>query len=123
MSPSWPEERAKMAMKGLFRKVFGSNNKKRNPGACLRLNWLEDRTVPAVAAFGDSGFEAVVLSAGNFKYNALGSSWTFGGTSGISANGSGFTAGNPAAPQGNQVAFLQSQGSISHAITLAAGTY
>src|SRR5207249_4134291 len=38
-------------------------------------------------------------------------------------NGSGFTAGNPGAPQGGQVAFLQGTGSVSQSVTLAAGTY
>src|SRR5262249_56289269 len=34
-----------------------------------------------------------------------------------------FTAGNPDAPQGSQVAFLQATGSFSQSVTLAAGTY
>ncbi len=34
-----------------------------------------------------------------------------------------FTAGNPNAPVGNQVAFLKDSGSISQAVDLAAGTY
>jgi hypothetical protein len=34
-----------------------------------------------------------------------------------------FTAGNPPAPQGAQVAFLQGQGSVSQSVYLAAGTY
>ena len=45
-------------------------------------------------------------------------------TPGISGNGSGFTAGNPPAPQGAQVAFLQSTGSFSQAVAgWAAGSY
>jgi RHS repeat-associated protein len=53
------------------------------------------------------GFEAPALGAGNFQYSPTGGSWTFGGGTGISANGSGFTSGNPGAPQGGQVAFIQ----------------
>src|SRR5262249_7480154 len=66
-----------------------------------------------------------------FWYNpgaSDGSAWTFtakSGTngSGLSANQSAFTTGIANAPQGNQVAFLQGQASISQSITLAAGTY
>jgi len=54
----------------------------------------------------NSGFEAPALGTGNFQYSPTGGSWTFGGT-GISANGSTFTSGNPGAPQGGQVAFIQ----------------
>src|SRR5262249_8781436 len=43
---------------------------------------------------------------------------------GVAGNGSGFTAGNPSAPQGTQVGFLQGAGStISQAINFAVGTY
>ena len=41
----------------------------------------------------------------------------------MTANGTGFTSGNPDAPQGGQVAFIQGTGSISQAVTFAAGTY
>jgi RHS repeat-associated protein len=55
----------------------------------------------------NSGFETPALGAGNFQYSPTGGSWTFGGGTGISANGSGFTSGNPGAPDGSQVAFIQ----------------
>ena len=56
------------------------------------------------------GFETPVISA--YQYNPSGGGWTFtaqsgANGSGISANGSAFTTGNPVAPQGSQVAFLQ----------------
>jgi hypothetical protein len=42
----------------------------------------------------------------------------------VSANGSGFTGGNPNAPEGTQVAFLQGTGSFSQAVAgWAAGSY
>lgn len=42
----------------------------------------------------------------------------------MAANGSGFTAGNPPAPQGLQVAFIQGVGSITQTITgIPAGSY
>ena len=55
----------------------------------------------------DAGFEQVSVGAGQFQYRPAGSPWTFSGSAGISANNSGFTSGNPAAPDGAQVAFLQ----------------
>src|SRR4051794_18915286 len=88
----------------------------------LRLTALEDRTVPAaVAGVLDFGFEAAVVPA--FKYTPAGSPWAFTGSAGLSANGTAFTAGNPAAPQGGQVAFLQNKGAVAQTMTLAAGTY
>jgi hypothetical protein len=60
------------------------------------------------------GFETPVTST--FAYNPSGASWTFNGNSGISANNSAFTSGNPNAPQGAQVAFLQRTCSVAQAI-------
>jgi hypothetical protein len=66
------------------------------------------------------GFETP--SIGTFQYNPSGGSWTFmaqsgANGSGITANNSLFTTGNPNAPQGIQSAFLQGLGSISQAIS------
>ena len=69
------------------------------------------------------GFETPNVGTGAFAYRPAGSAWTFSGNTGVSGNGSGFTAGNPNAPQGTQVAFLQTTGSFSQSVTLAAGTY
>lgn len=55
------------------------------------------------------GFETPAQGSG-FAYRPAGSAWTFGGGSGLAGNGSGFTGGNPAAPEGAQVAFLQGVG-------------
>ena len=71
----------------------------------------------------DSGFEGVAVPASGFQYDPTGSPWAFAGSAGVSGNGSPFTSGNPAAPQGSQVVFLQQQASISQAVTFAAGTY
>jgi len=43
--------------------------------------------------------------------------WAFSGNSGISGNGTKFTSGNPNAPEGTQVAFLQNTGSFSQTIS------
>ena len=72
----------------------------------------------------DAGFEQVAVGAGQFQYRPAGSPWTFAGDAGLSANGSGFTSGNPPAPEGAQVAFLQKTGSFSQAVAgWAAGSY
>jgi hypothetical protein len=68
----------------------------------------------------NSGFETPSVSA--YQYNPSGGSWTFtaqsGATgSGITTNGSFFTNANSAAPEGTQVAFLESFGTISQQLT------
>lgn len=67
----------------------------------------------APVAFGNAGFETPTLGHGAYSYNPSGGAWAFAGASGITANASGFTSGNPAAPEGAQVAFLQG-GNWSH---------
>lgn len=66
------------------------------------------------------GFESPAI--GTYQYGVGGAGWTFSPASGnsgsgISANGSGFTLGNPAAPEGMQVAFLQGTGVVSQTLT------
>jgi hypothetical protein len=86
-----------------------------------------DLVVPAFAGTAepaDPDFEQVVVGTGNFEYDPTGSAWTFSGGSGVSGNDSGFTAGNPSAPVGSQVGFLQATGSFTQTITnWAAGSY
>jgi 6-phosphogluconolactonase (cycloisomerase 2 family) len=77
----------------------------------------------APAPLANGGFEAPAVGAGNFQYNPVGATWTFGGQAGVSGNGSGFTSGNPAAPEGVQAAFLQNLGTATQTVSLAAGTY
>ncbi len=65
------------------------------------------------------GFETPGIST--YQYNPSGASWTFtalsGSTgSGITANDSAFNAGNPNAPEGSQVAFLQGTAVISQTL-------
>ncbi len=71
----------------------------------------------------DPGFEQTSVGAGRYAYDPAGSPWAFSGQTGISANNSGFTSGNPPAPQGTQVAFLQETGSFSQAVGFVAGSY
>jgi hypothetical protein len=69
----------------------------------------------AGATVGNFGFETP--STGSYVMNPGSASWTFTGSAGVSANQSGYTAGNPNAPQGVQVGILQSNASISQTLT------
>jgi PA14 domain len=102
-----------------------------NGTAGLNLSWsgpgIAKQAVPPAALahdVGDAGFEQVQVGSGHFQYRPSGSPWAFSGGAGIAGNNSGFTSGNPPAPQGVQVAFLQATGSFSQAVAgWAAGTY
>ncbi len=80
---------------------------------------------PSSPSIGDPTFGQPVVGAGNFQYDPITgppATWVFTGGSGISGNNSGFTSGNPNAPQGAQVAFLQGDGSFTQNVAnLVAG--
>ncbi len=80
---------------------------------------------PPSSGLQQGGFEAPSVGTGSsaYQYNPSGSAWTFTGSAGVAGNNSAFTSGNPGAPQGTQVAFLQWTGSVSQTTTLTAGTY
>jgi uncharacterized repeat protein (TIGR01451 family) len=80
---------------------------------------------PPPTTLQDPGFETPSVGSGPsaYVYDPATSPWSFVGQSGVSGNGSGFTSGNPNAPQGSQVAFLERTGSASQAVTLTAGSY
>src|SRR5262249_19958863 len=87
---------------------------------------LTEQVIAATTGLQQGGFEAPDVGTGSFgafAYDPVGSAWTFDEGSGVAGNGSGFTDGNPNAPQGSQVALLQGAGSFSQALSLAAGTY
>lgn len=69
----------------------------------------------------NGGFETPVT--GSYIYNPTGASWSFVGNAGVATNGSGFTSGNPAAPEGLQVGFIQSSGYATQSLSLASGSY
>ncbi len=99
-----------------------------NPNGGDNTVFLDQVTLTSAtppASLQDSGFEipSVGSGASAYVYDPASSPWSFAGQAGVSGNGSGFTSGNPSAPQGAQVAFLQNSGSFSQAVTLAAGTY
>jgi len=78
-------------------------------------------------SIGDFGFEqpSTAGTAQSFIAAPIGTAWTFAGHAGVSGNGGGYTAGNPNAPEGVQVGYLQlGDGVISQSLSFAsAGTY
>ena len=85
--------------------------------------FLDNVAISAGSAIGDGSFEQVVLAAHAYQIASAGTPWQCTGTAGISANGSAFTAGNPNAPAGNQVAFIKQTGTMSESVEMAAGVY
>ena len=99
---------------------------------CNKMTGFEYRSYLMSTLYGspanllDPGFEYPIQGTGTsaYQYDPTGSAWTFSGTAGLAGNGSTFTSGNPNAPQGNQVAFVQRTGSISQVVSFAAaGSY
>jgi hypothetical protein len=85
-------------------------------GSSESANSTESSATPGIIS--DFGFETPSVGTAQFEYSPSGSGWTFSAQSGangagICANGSAFNSGNPNAPQGTQVAFLQGSGTIS----------
>ena len=82
----------------------------------------------APTGFSDPGFESPSQRSGEsaYAYDPKGSTWSFSGGAGLAGNGSAFTAGNPDAPQGSQVAFIQRTGTASQVVVFpsaSAGSY
>jgi hypothetical protein len=81
---------------------------------------------PTGPDIGDAGFEAPSVGTGTwsaFQYDPSGTAWTYTGGAGVAGNDSGFTSGNPNAPEGSQVGFLQGTGSFSQSVNFTAGSY
>src|SRR5947207_10188983 len=70
----------------------------------------------------NGGFETPVLPFASYMMNPVGATWSFIGTSGISRNGSGFSA-KANAPEGLQAGIVEMSGSISQQLSLASGSY
>ena len=85
------------------------------PGFQYR-SYIHDTLYGDLANLFDPGFEDPIQGTG--------SAWSFRGPAGVAGNGSVLTSGNPAAPQGSHVAFLQQNGAISQVVNFpAAGSY
>ena len=83
------------------------------------IPWKSSATPEFTGCISNFGFETPGISA--YQYNPTGATWMFtaqsgANGSGISANNSAFTSGNPVAPQGSQVAFLQGVSTISQTV-------
>ncbi len=94
-----------------------------NPLGGDNTAFLDEVSISTANAISDGSFETPALDTGSYQFAPTGSSWQFSGGSGIASNGSSFTAGNPSAPDGNQVAILQGNGSMSQSVNLLAGSY
>ncbi|HEY7155460.1 MAG TPA: immunoglobulin domain-containing protein [Gemmataceae bacterium] len=76
---------------------------------------------PVAGLLPDGGFEQPVVGASS-RSDPSGSPWTFFWTAGVAGNGSVLTSGNPNAPEGQQVGYLQNRYSmISQAVNLTTG--
>jgi subtilase family serine protease len=106
--------------------VTGQGTPRRSDLVYLALvNYGATSSTPTIA---DAGFEQPSAGPagayGSFVYNPTGTAWSFAGSAGVSANGSGFTSGNPSAPEGAQVGVLQGIGSVSQSVAgWAGGSY
>ena len=94
----------------------------------LAMESLESRklmtvTTLTVNAVSDGSFEAPALPSQAYVVAPASTPWQFTGISGVSRNQSAFTAGDPNAPNGAQVAFIQDNASISQTVDLDAGVY
>jgi len=89
----------------------------------VQLSQSDIVVAPSGPVVGNNSFETPALGPGNFAYdiNLTGTTWTFAsaqghGSTGISANNSGFTGANPPAPDGGQVAWVNGMDTISQTI-------
>ncbi len=88
--------------------IFGAT------GACMAAMLMSSAAVAGPALL-DGSFESFNYTNGEYHYNPTGSAWTFDGGAGVTANNSAW--GFPTAPDGNNVAFLQNDSSISQMLT------
>ena len=77
---------------------------------------------PVSTPLANLGFETPSL-AGGYQYAPSGATWTFSAGAGITGNGNAFTSGNPVAPEGTQVGFIQGNYGMVQSATFAPGQY
>jgi hypothetical protein len=88
---------------------------------------VANAVVTSGPTIGDSGFEEIPVG-NSYAIDPPGSAWTFSGVagngSGVTGNNSPFTSANPNAPQGQQVGYLQGDGTITQSVSgWANGSY
>ena len=93
------------------------------PATSDSTDFIDNATINAGCGIIDGSFEEPVLAAASYAIAPGGTAWQFAGLAGVSTNQSGFTVGNPNAPNGNQVAFIKDDGSMSQSVDLDAGVY
>ncbi len=93
------------------------------PASADSTAFLDDAAISAGGTISDGSFEQSVLAAKAYQIAPSGAAWQFSGNAGVSANNSAFTAGNPNAPDGTQVAFIKDTASMSQSVEMAAGVY
>jgi len=112
---------------GTFRTSSGRKTRRRDQTRRLRIENLEIRklltAVLTTNSISDGNFEAPALAANAYQVAPTSSPWQYSGLAGVSTNNSGFTTGNPKAPQGSQVAFLKNNASMTQTVYLVAGVY
>jgi hypothetical protein len=74
------------------------------------------------AGLSNGGFEIPSL-AGGYQFSPSGATWAFVSGGGISGNSTAFTSGDPPAPEGVQVAFLQNGGAMAQTVNITPGQY
>jgi hypothetical protein len=94
-----------------------------NPLGGDNTAFIDQATISTATVIGDGSFETPALAAGQDEFAPAGSSWVFSAGAGIVSNNSTIASGNPAAPDGTQVAILQGDSSISQSVNLTAGSY
>src|SRR5271157_1346735 len=121
-------------MRSIYERILGplKNSRRKAPRHSrprrLAIESLESRKLLTAAtltlnSISDGSFEAPALAAKTYQIAPASSPWQFSGTAGVSGNASGFTVGNPNAPNGAQVAFLKNTASIAEIVYLDAGVY
>jgi RHS repeat-associated protein len=96
---------------------YGTGNG--NPGAAKydNVKLLSSTGGSTSLTVPNAGFEAPVLGNGSWQYSPTGGSWTFANGGGITGMNSAFTGTPSTAPEGVQVAFIQSTGTIIQSIS------
>ena len=101
------------------------------PSSADSTIFIDSVAVNNMNGINDGSFEQAVQAYGTYSFNPNATAintngmtpWQFSGPAGVATNASAFTIGNTAAPNGNQVAFIKGDGSMSQTVFLTTGLY
>jgi hypothetical protein len=93
------------------------------PSSADSTAFIDAAVINTGCSLADGSFEEPPLAARAYAAAPTGTPWQFSGAAGVSSNASAFTFGNPVAPDGDQVAFIKDNSSMSQSVYLAAGVY